>query len=115
MGGKDSTPAPPPVQQYDPNAISEAMAPQLDQMSTMMDMMGLMMQQQAQPPVLPDIPVTEELPEINWTDQLAQFHEEASAEVQDAISQGVASGTLLTSPLLNEESITTITTLLSGS
>ena len=98
MGGKTG-PEPPPI---DDTAQEENFMRMMETMSTMMGMMGG--GGAPSPPPIPELPDIPNVEPIDWTEKQMQIAAKMSAEtaLEQAQKKGVT-GTILTSPLLDEE------------
>jgi len=109
-GGSQSSP--PPVDQTTPPVDFTAMEAMMDAMLQMQN--NMLMSQATEMPPLPQMPVINDSPDIDWTEKNRELaaRSRADFDVDEARRKG-RTDTILTSPLLDDEEAET-TSLLVG-
>lgn len=110
MGKSKSAPAPPPVQQPQPIDIGAIMEPMMKGMSAMMAMASKSSAPQYTPP--PPIP---EPTSVDWVKKQEDLQKQMTEKAQTDLrkKRGRAS-TVLTSPLVEEEEVSTVAAKVTG-
>lgn len=107
FGGKGDAPAPPPV----------TSPPTEDLDNIMMQMMAMMGGIGGVPaaPAVPSVPSIIREPEVDWSDKVLELASKAKADygIEVADKKG-RTGTILSSPLLDSETVETSSSLLGG-